>query len=393
MVTSKNRKKNLNIASKLIHVGGEPDNETGAIVPPIYQTSTYVQSSPGKHKGYEYTRSHNPTRTRLEKCLAAIEGAEYALVTASGMSAITLIAHTLPPNSCILCGDDVYGGTYRLFTTVFEKFHKIEFVDPTDINLVEKKIKDLSPELLWMETPTNPLLKIIDLQRACEIANKNNVTTVVDNTLMSPYFQNPLKLGANIVVHSMTKYIGGHSDIVGGAIITSSKELHEQLWILQNSTGPCQSPFDSWLTLRGLKTLAVRMNAHQDNALEIASWLEKQNEIEKVVYPGLRSHPQYNIAKNQMSGFGGMITLFLKGGLNESKKFLSSIELFSLAESLGGVESLIEHPAIMTHASVPREVRKNLGIYDNLIRLSVGIENVDDLKKDILMGLKVLQKK
>ena len=383
-----NKQKTLDIASKVIHVGGEPDAETGAIAPPIYQTSTYVQSSPGEHNGYVYTRSHNPTRSRLEKCLAAIEGSEYALVTASGMSAITLIAHTLPPNSCILSGDDVYGGTYRLFTTVFGKFHKVEFIDPTNISLVEKKIKECSPDILWMESPTNPLLKVIDIQQTCEIAKKNNIITVVDNTFMSPFFQNPLKLGADIVVHSMTKYIGGHSDVLGGAIITSSKKLYEQLWTLQNSIGPSQSPFDSWLTLRGLKTLAVRMKAHQENAIEIASWLEKQHNVEKVVYPGLKSHPQYEIAKKQASGFGGMITFFLKGGLQESKKFLSNMEIFSLAESLGGVESLIEHPAIMTHASVPPEVREHLGICDNLIRLSVGIENVDDLKRDILSGLK-----
>ena len=391
MVMSKNKRKNLDIASKVIHVGGEPDLETGAIVPPIYQTSTYVQSSPGEHKGYEYTRSHNPTRSRLEECLAAVEGGTYALVTASGMSAIALIAHALPSNACILCGDDVYGGTYRIFTTVFDKFCRVEFVDPTDMGLVEKKIKELSPDLLWLETPTNPLLKIVDIQRSCELAKKNNVVTVIDNTFMSPCFQNPLKLGADIVVHSMTKYIGGHSDVVGGAIITSSKEFYEKLWILQNSIGPCQSPFDSWLTLRGLKTLAVRMRAHQENALEIATWLERQEDkVERVVYPGLESHPEHFLAKEQMSGFGGMITFFLKGGVEESKRFLSNLELFSLAESLGGVESLIEHPAIMTHASVPLEVRKNLGIHDNLIRLSVGIENVNDLKNDILKGLKVL---
>ena len=388
MVISKNNKKKLDIASKVIHVGSEPDAETGAVAPPIYQTSTFIQSSPGEHKGYEYTRSHNPTRSRLEECLASIEGGEYALVTASGMSAITLIAHMLPAGSCILCGDDVYGGTYRIFTTVFNKFCKVEFVDPTDIELVEKKIKEHSPDVLWMETPSNPLLKIVDIQRSCEMAKKNNMFTVVDNTFASPCFQNPLKLGADIVVHSMTKYIGGHSDVIGGAIITSSKEYYEKLWTLQNSIGPCQSPFDSWLTLRGLKTLAVRMRAHQENALEMAEWLEKQDKIERVVYPGLDSHPQHEIAKKQMSGFGGMVTFFLKGGVEESKKFLSSLEIFSLAESLGGVESLIEHPAIMTHASVPAKVRKDLGIHDNLIRLSVGIENVDDLKKDILTGLK-----
>ena len=390
MVMSKSKKRELNIASKVIHVGGEADIETGAIIPPIYQTSTYVQSAPGEHKGYEYTRSHNPTRSRLEECLAALEGGAHALVTASGMSAITLIAHALPHNARILCGDDVYGGTYRIFTTVFNKSHKIEFVDTTNYELLEKKMSTFSPEILWIETPTNPLLKITDIQKVCEMAKKHNVITVVDNTFMSPYFQNPLKLGADIVVHSMTKYIGGHSDVIGGAIITSSKEFYDKLWTLQNSIGPCQSPFDSWLTLRGLKTLAVRMKSHEDNALEIAAWLEGQDKVENVIYPGLKSHPQYDIAREQMSGFGGMMTFFLKGSLNESKNFLSKLQIFSLAESLGGVESLVEHPAIMTHASVPLEVREKLGICNNLIRLSVGIENVDDLKKDILQGLKAL---
>ena len=385
MAISKNK---LNIASKVIHVGGEADAETGAIIPPIYQTSTYVQSSPGEHKGYEYTRSHNPTRSRLEECLAALEGAEHAVVTSSGMSAIALIVHALPHNARILCGDDVYGGTYRIFTTVFDKTHKVEFVDTTNYALLEKKMETFSPNVLWIETPTNPLLKITDIQKVCDLAKKYNAMTVVDNTFMSPYFQNPLKLGADIVVHSMTKYIGGHSDVVGGAIVTSSKDFYDKLWTLQNSTGPCQSPFDSWLTLRGLKTLAVRMKAHQENALEIASWLEKQEQVERVIYPGLESHPQYDIAREQMSGFGGMITFFIKGGLEESKKFLSKLEIFSLAESLGGVESLIEHPAIMTHASVPLEVREKLGIHDNLIRLSVGIEDVNDLRTDIQQGLK-----
>ena len=380
-------KDKLKIASRVIHVGGEADAETGAIIPPIYQTSTYVQSAPGEHRGYEYTRSHNPTRSRLEECLASLEGAEYAVVTASGMSAIALIVHALPHNARILCGDDVYGGTYRLFTTVFNKSHKVEFVDTTDDKLLEEKMNVFSPDVLWIETPTNPLLKITDIQKVCGMAKKHNAITVVDNTFMSPYFQNPLKWGADIVVHSMTKYIGGHSDVVGGAIVMSLKDFYDKLWTLQNSMGPCQSPFDSWLTLRGLKTLAIRMKSHQENALDIASWLEKQDKVESVIYPGLKSHPQYYIARKQMSGFGGMITFFIKGGLEESKKFLSKLEIFSLAESLGGVESLVEHPAIMTHASVPLEVREKLGIHDNLIRLSVGIEDVNDLKGDILKGL------
>ncbi|WP_206611151.1 PLP-dependent aspartate aminotransferase family protein [Halobacteriovorax sp. HLS] len=379
--------KSLDKASKCIHVGGHPDKETGAIMPPIYQTTTYVQSSPGVHSGYEYTRSHNPTRTRLEECLAALENGKYALVTASGISSAMLVMHALPAGSTILCGDDVYGGTYRLFTTVFHELHKIVFVDTTDTKELASKIKEHKPSLLWIETPTNPLLKITDIKKVVTLAKQSKVKTLVDNTFMSPYFQNPLNLGADIVLHSMTKYINGHSDVVGGALILNDTTLYKKLWKLQNSLGPCQSPFDSWLVLRGIKTLSIRMEAHQKNALKISKWLESHPQIEKVLYPGLKSHPQHSIAKKQMSGTGGMITFFLKGNLNTSKKFLQKVNLFSLAESLGGVESLIEHPAIMTHASIPKETRLQLGIKDNLIRLSVGIENVDDLIQDLAQAL------
>lgn len=372
-----------NIATRTIHVGGEPDKETGAIMPPIYQTSTYVQESPGVHKGYEYTRSHNPTRTRLEECLASLEQAKHCLVTASGLSAEMLILHLLPSGSKILCGDDVYGGTYRLFTTVFQKMHKFKFVDTTDIKATEKAIKEFKPSLVWLETPTNPLLKITDIKIITAMAKKNRALTVVDNTFMSPYFQNPLLLGADIVMHSMTKYLNGHSDAVGGCIMLNDSPMYKELFTLQNSIGPCHSPFDSWLVLRGLKTLAVRMEAHAKNAIIIAKYLEKHPKVDRVVYPGLKSHPQHLIAKKQMSGFGGMITFFLKGDRKKSMKFLSTIKLFSLAESLGGVESLIEHPAIMTHASVPKNVRESIGLTDNLIRLSVGIECVDDLINDL----------
>ncbi len=375
-------KKEMDIATKVIHVGGEPDKETGAIMPPIFQTSTYVQKSPGKHSGYEYTRSHNPTRTRLEKNLAALEGAKYAVVTASGLSCISLMMHALPKGSRIICGDDVYGGTYRLFTTVFHERHNIEFINTTDLKAV-KKAFEKKVDLVWLETPTNPLLKVTDIKKVCEIAKKAKAKVVVDNTFMSPYFQNPLKLGADIVMHSMTKYINGHSDVVGGCMMTSNKKFYDEVFKLQNNIGPSSSPFDSWLVLRGLKTLAVRMEAHQKNAMKIAKWLEAHPKVDKVVYPGLKSHPQHNIAKRQMSGFGGMITFYLKGGLKESRRFLERVKLFSLAESLGGVESLVEHPAIMTHASVPKEIREELGIHDNLIRLSVGIENVDDLIQDL----------
>ncbi|CBW27774.1 cystathionine beta-lyase [Halobacteriovorax marinus SJ] len=380
---NKKKLKGLKLASKVIHVGGHPDPETGAVMPPIYQTSTYAQSSPGKHKGYEYTRSHNPTRSRLEECLASLEDANYCVVTASGISAATLVLHSLPAGSTILCGDDVYGGTYRLLTTVFNEIHNIVFINTTDIKEVEGKISEHRPSLIWLETPTNPLLKITDIEKVSAIAKKYKVKTLVDNTFMSPYFQNPLKLGADIVLHSMTKYINGHSDVVGGALMLNNKSLYTKLWKLQNSTGPSQSPFDSWLVLRGIKTLAIRMEAHQRNALAIAKFLESHPKVEKVLYPGLKSHPHHKVAKKQMSGFGGMITFFLKGDIKTSKKFLQRVQLFSLAESLGGVESLIEHPAIMTHHSIPKNVREEIGITDNLIRLSVGIESIDDLIEDL----------
>jgi cystathionine gamma-lyase len=377
--------------TRAIHAGGEPDKETGAIMPPIYQTSTYVQSSPGVHKGYEYSRSHNPTRSRLQECLASLEQAKYCLVTSSGLSAEMLVMHLLPAGSNILCGDDVYGGTYRLFTTVFHKMHNFKFIDTTDAKAVEKAVKEFKPALIWVETPTNPLLKITDIVAITTIAKKAKALTVVDNTFMSPYFQNPIVLGADIVMHSMTKYINGHSDIVGGCLITNDDKIQKQLFVLQNSIGPCHSPFDSWLVLRGLKTLAVRMEAHQKNAMAVAQYLEKHPKVERVVYPGLKSHPQHAIAKKQMLGYGGMITFFLQGDIKKSSKFLSSVKLFSLAESLGGVESLIEHPAIMTHASVPKAVREKIGLTDNLIRLSVGIENVDDLIEDLELGFSAIK--
>lgn len=380
---SKKSNKIQDIATRVIHVGGHPDETTGAIMPPIYQTSTYVQSSPGIHKGYEYTRSHNPTRTRLEECLASLEQAKHCVVTASGLSAEMLIMHLLPPGSNIICGDDVYGGTYRLFTTVFNSLHNFKFVDTTNPKAVEQAVKEFKPALIWLETPTNPLLKITDIQAVTAIAKKAKALTVVDNTFMSPYFQNPLVLGADFVLHSMTKYINGHSDVVGGCIMLNDSDMHKKLFTLQNSIGPSQSPFDSWLVLRGLKTLAIRMEAHQKNAMAVAQYLEKHPKVERVVYPGLKSHPQHAIAKKQMLGFGGMITFFLKGDIKKSKKFLENVKIFALAESLGGVESLIEHPAIMTHASVPKKVRESIGLSDNLIRLSVGIEHVQDLIDDL----------
>lgn len=375
-------------STKAIHVGGHPDAETGAIMPPIYQTSTYVQSTPGVHKGYEYSRTHNPTRTRLEECLASLENAKHCLVTASGLSAEMLLMHLLPAGSNIICGDDVYGGTYRLFTTVFHKMHNVKFVDTTNLKLLEKTIKEFKPAMIWIETPTNPLLKITDIKAVTTMAKKVKAMTVVDNTFMSPYFQNPLDLGADVVLHSLTKYINGHSDSVGGAMMLNDDKNYESLFRLQNSIGPCHSPFDSWLVLRGVKTLKIRMEQHQKNAMEVAKYLEKHAMVERVVYPGLKSHPQHALAKKQMSGFSGMITFFLKGDIKKCNKFLSNLKVFSLAESLGGVESLIESPAIMTHASIPKAVRESIGLTDNLIRLSVGIEDLDDIIADLEAGFK-----
>ena len=375
--------KEMKFETKVIHVGGEPDPTTGAIMPPIYQTSTYVQTSPGEHKGYEYTRSHNPTRTRLEECLASLENANHCLVTASGLSASSLIMHMLPKGSKILCGDDVYGGTYRLFSKVFPDIHQYHFVDTTNLTTLEQEITKTKPALIWLETPTNPLLKISDISAISKMAKKVNALVVVDNTFMSPFFQNPLNHGADIVLHSMTKFINGHSDVVGGAMMMNSTELRDKLFFYQNAIGPCQSPFDSWLVLRGIKTLAVRMKAHEQNAFKIAAFLEGHPKVERVVYPGLKSHPQHELATKQMKGHGGMITFFLKGGIDESRRFLENVKLFALAESLGGVESLVDHPAIMTHASIPKQVREELGIFDNLIRLSVGIEDTQDLVADL----------
>ncbi|MBP9674376.1 MAG: PLP-dependent transferase [Bacteriovoracaceae bacterium] len=381
------KKKSWSFATKAIHIGGKPDKETGAIMPPIYQTSTYVQESPGKHKGYEYSRTHNPTRTRLEECLASLENAQFAVTTSSGMSAIMLMMHLIPQGSTILCSDDVYGGTFRLFTTVFKDFHTFIFTDTSDTAVVGKLLQKHKPKLLWIESPTNPLLKISDIKTLTGLAKKNKTLTLVDNTFASPYFQNPLDQGADFVMHSMTKYLGGHSDVIGGVLMLNDEKNKSELSRLQNSIGPCLAPFDSWLILRGLKTLSVRMQAHEKNAKVIAKYLEQHPKVEKVLYPGLKSHPQHNLAKKQMHGFSGIITFFVKGGLKESKKFLENVKLFALAESLGGVESLVDHPAIMTHASIPKANRIQLGITDNLIRLSVGIEDIDDLLQDLETAL------
>ena len=379
--------KKLKIATKAILIGSQPDELTGSVIPPIYQTSTFAQSSPGEHKGYEYTRSHNPTRTRLESCLASLENATFSMVTSSGMSACSLILQSLPHGSKILCGDDVYGGTYRLLNTIYNDRFEIKHINTTDIESVKIELNSFKPDLVWIESPTNPMLQISDIKAICNSAHIVGAKVVVDNTFMSPYFQNPLDLGADMVIHSLTKYINGHSDVVGGAIMLNDSAQYEKLWYLQNSIGPSQSPFDSWLVLRGVKTLSVRMRTHEENAINIADFLTEHPNVEKVIYPGLKSHPQHELAKSQMNGFGGMLSLYIKGGLSESNKFLKQLSLFTLAESLGGVESLIEHPAIMTHASVPVKERNELGITDNFIRISVGIEDIDDLKADLKQAL------
>lgn len=366
-----------------IHAGQAPDPTTGAIMTPVYQTSTYVQSSPGQHKGYEYSRTHNPTRTALEQNLAALEGGKHGIAFASGCAAATTVMHTLKAGDHVICADDVYGGTFRLFDKVFKQQGlSFTFVDLTKPGALEGAVQK-STKLVWVETPTNPMLKIIDLEAVSHAAHKHGLTVVCDNTFATPVFQKPLSLGCDIVVHSTTKFLNGHSDVVGGVAITNDDALAERLRFFQNALGGVPGPWDSWLVLRGTKTLPLRMRAHDQNGQRIAHLLAEHAQVEKVIYPGLDSHPQHGLAKRQMTGFGGMITFVIKGGLPAARTFLESVQIFALAESLGGVESLIEHPAIMTHASIPPETRKQLGIDDGLIRLSVGVEDVQDLVDDL----------
>ncbi len=373
--------------TRVIHAGCEPDSGTGAIMTPIFQTSTYVQESPGKHKGYEYSRTHNPTRTALEKNIASLEEGNYGLAFSSGMSAISTIIQTLNTGDHVICCDDVYGGTFRLFDKVLKRYKlEFDFIDLTNPQSLEGHIKN-NTKVIWLESPSNPLLKLIDIASIVNIAKKNNVLVVVDNTFATPFFQKPLKLGADIVMHSATKYLNGHSDVIGGAVIINDKGLYDKLRFLQNAVGVVPGPFDCFLVLRGIKTLAVRMERHEDNAMKIAQFLENHPEVRKVIYPGLKSHPQHELARKQMVGFGGVVTFFIRGGLEAARRFLERVKVFSLAESLGGVESLIEHPAIMTHASLPEEVREKVGISDELIRISVGIENIDDLIDDLKKAL------
>ncbi|OHC18990.1 MAG: cystathionine gamma-synthase [Planctomycetes bacterium RIFOXYB12_FULL_42_10] len=373
--------------TRAIHAGCEPDSGTGAIMTPIFQTSTYVQESPGKHKGYDYSRTHNPTRTALEKNIASLEEGNYGLAFSSGMSAISAITQMLSAGDHIICSDDVYGGTFRLFDKVLKKFNlEFDFIDLTSLQSLERHIKNTT-KLVWLESPSNPLLKLIDIEATARTAKSRGIVTVVDNTFATPFFQKPLKLGADIVMHSTTKYLNGHSDVIGGALVMNDQELYTKLQFLQNAAGGVPGPFDCFLVLRGIKTLAIRMERHAENALKIAQFLESHPKVRKVIYPGLSSHPQHELAKKQMTGFGGIITFFIKGGLEAARRFLERVKIFSLAESLGGVESLIEHPAIMTHASLPKEVREKIGISDELIRVSVGIEHVDDLISDLKQAL------
>ena len=371
-------------ATKYIHAGAEPDPSTGAIMTPIYQTSTYVQAAPGKHKGYEYARSQNPTRTALERAFAEIENAKYGLAFSSGVAATDAVIKLLEPGNEVICANDMYGGTYRLFTKVFEKFGiKFIYIDTSNVSNISKSITN-NTRLVWLETPTNPLMNITDIAAVAAITKPKNILLAVDNTFASPYLQNPIDLDADIVMHSVTKYLGGHSDVIQGSLMMNSSELREKLYFIQKSCGAVPGPMDCFLVLRGIKTLHLRMRAHCENGATIAHWLRKHPKIGKVYWPGFEDHPGYAVAKKQMRDFGGMLSFVLKNdSVEEAMRVLSSTKLFSLAESLGGVESLINHPASMTHASIPKEERIKNGLSDSLIRLSVGIEDADDLIEDL----------
>jgi cystathionine gamma-lyase len=375
-------------ATRAIHAGQRPDPVTGAIMTPIYASSTYVQESPGVHKGYEYSRTANPTRKALEDCVADLENGATGFAFASGMAATATVLELLDHGSHVVAGDDLYGGSYRIFENVRKRTagHSFAFVDFSDLKAVEAAIGP-DTKMLWVETPTNPLLKVVDLAAIAALGKKHEVLTVCDNTFASPYCQRPLDHGIDMVVHSATKYLNGHSDVVAGMVVTSSEELAERIAYLHNAVGGILGANDAFWVLRALKTLPIRMERHCANAMEIAKWLEANSKIEKVYYPGLSSHRGHELAKIQMQGYGGIVTAVLEGGIDAARRFLERTELFSLAESLGGVESLIEHPAIMTHASIPRRVREEIGIVDGLVRLSVGIEDIDDLVRDLEQAL------
>ena len=379
-------------STRAIHEGQKPDSATGAVITPIYATSTFVQESPGKHKGYDYSRSGNPTRAALEECIASLENGTAGYAFASGLAAESAVIDAIGSEGHVIATDDLYGGTFRLLEQVKKNLNhlRVTYVDFTHPDAVEAAIEK-DTKLIWVETPTNPLLKIVDLKSIAAIAAKHHLISVCDNTFASAYLQNPLDFGFDVVVHSATKYLNGHSDIIAGVVVTKeNNELSQRIKFLQNAIGSVISPFDSFLLLRGLKTLKLRMEAHSQNALEIARFLEKQPNVEKVLYPGLPTSPYYEIAKKQMKHFGGMVSFFIKGDAEATRRFLENTKLFSLAESLGGVESLVEAPAIMTHASIPKEIREQNGIYDNLIRLSVGIEDSQDLVRDLTTALQAI---
>ncbi len=380
------------MGTKAIHAGQSPEPVTGAIMPPIVQSSTYVQASPGEHSGFEYSRSQNPTRFAYERCVAGLENGTAGFAFASGMAASSTVLELLDSGDHVVALDDLYGGTFRMFDKVRKRSAglKFDFVDASDISNLENAIRP-ETRMIWIETPSNPMLKLVDINAAAKIAKQHNAILVVDNTFATPMLQRPLEMGADIVVHSATKYLNGHSDMVGGIAVVADDDLAERLGFLQNSTGAIAGPFDSFLALRGLKTLGVRMPRHCENALTIARFLEDHPKIEKILYPGLESHPQHALAKSQMADFGGIVSIEVAGGLAGAKAMMEQCEVFALAESLGGVESLINHPAIMTHASVPKEIRDQIGISDGLVRLSVGIEDVDDLIADLDQALEAIR--
>ena len=383
-----NRKNRPAFATRAIHAGQRHDPTTGAVMQPIYQTSTYAQESPGVHKGFVYARGANPTRHAYERCIADLENGSHGFAFASGMAAIATMLELFPAGSNVIAMDDVYGGTFRLFERVRKDSANMSF-NYIDLTKPENLEAAITPEtkLVWIETPTNPLLKIVDIEAISKIAHKHGLMVGCDNTFASPYCQRPLDFGADIVMHSATKYLGGHSDVIGGILVVNNQDLGERLAFLQNSIGGIQAPFDSFLALRGLKTLPLRLERASQNAIALAEWLQAHPAIRQVNYPGLKSHPSHDVAKKQMDAFGGMITIFLNGGLDAAKTFLERVSLFTLAESLGGVESLIEHPGIMTHASIPPERRAELGVDDALVRLSVGIEDLEDLRQDLDQAL------
>jgi cystathionine beta-lyase/cystathionine gamma-synthase len=381
------RTRQAGFATRAIHVGQAPEPATGAITVPIYQTSTYAQSAPGVHKGYDYSRTDNPTRTALQEALASLEEAKYALAFSSGMGAATTALLLFKQGDHVVSSRDVYGGTYRLFMRVLEQFGlKFTFVETSDLRALKRAVTR-NTRLVWIESPTNPLLRITDIGAAAKIAHEHGALCLVDNTFASPYFQQPLALGADLALHSTTKYIGGHADVVGGAICLNDRPLYERLKYLQNAAGAIASPFDCFLALRGMKTLALRMREHEKNAMRVAGYLKDHPRVQRVYYPGLADHPGHEIAAAQMSGFGGMVSFEVRGGLAGARRVLSRLSIFKIAESLGGVESLVELPAIMTHASIPQQERKKAGLDDGLIRLSVGIEDGDDLLGDIERAL------